>query len=294
MGSDLTQYQDPAGWRLSYPRGMHVEHSSWAGSAPLSEVTIASFAIGPPLGSTGNLGPPRGLDGIFPEGAVALRIVIQDGYPRQSLSLDEPESSFPIRLATFEAFADAVADVPPAISRVIHANGQRYRVIAWISPDADEASRGALDSVVASLSFPHLQPGAVLSSGFVVLEAQDAYPLGSFTRIDANGRPLYLVRAPGGFYALGWQWSGPRGGYRETCEHRADEVRAEIFCSDCSARWDRIGRVLVRPPSAHDDDPLHLSVAKVAWDGHVIVHPRTHQAGSDPVARRFWPEWHPG
>ena len=38
------------------------------------------------------------------------------------------------------------------------------------------------------------------------------------------------------------------------------------------ARWDRVRRVLVRPPGASRGDPLNLAFAKVAWDGHVLLH----------------------
>jgi hypothetical protein len=49
--------------------------------------------------------------------------------------------------------------------------------------------------------------------------------------------------------------------------------------------------VITRPSTAQRDEPLHLSIAKVAWDGHVLVNPGTYQIGFAPNALRFWPGW---
>ena len=126
--------------------------------------------------------------------------------PATFLRLEGVESRFPITLDAFAPAQHPEAHAPLSVWRSIHANGQQYRAIAWIAPDADERLRSQLAEVVASLSFPPLSPGAVVGIGFTVLEPEDRYPVGSFTSIRADDVPLMLVRAPGGFYALGWNW----------------------------------------------------------------------------------------
>ncbi|MGB0092441.1 MAG: hypothetical protein WBP81_07895 [Solirubrobacteraceae bacterium] len=274
---------------------MRLERSAWTGHLALCEVTVASFPMCPAVGPTGHLNPPLDVHGRFPPGAVAFRLLLQDGWPgHMSAALEHPESRFPIALDTFVASEDRDKQAPPSIWRSVDANGQQYRAIAWLAADARQALRSQLGEVVGSLSFPRLRPGSVVGVGFTVLENEDRYPVGSFTPVRAGGMPLLLVHAPGGFYALGWKWSGSPESYRSTCEHCLDESRKEIFCKSCEARWDRIGRVITRPATAGHDEPLHLSIAKVAWDGHVLVHSGTFQIGSAPNARRFWPQWGDG
>ena len=128
----------------------------------------------------------------------------------------------------------------------------------------------------------------------MVLEQEAGYPVGSFSSVRAAGLPFYLVHAPGGFYALSWNWSGPPAGYRSSCRPRVDEERMELYCTECKARRDRVGQVIIRPPGADRDDPLHLSRAKLAWDGHVLLHPGTNQMGLPPIPQRLWPGWRGG
>jgi hypothetical protein len=283
-------YVDSAGWSIAYPRAMHLERSAWTQGMALSEVTVASFPMRTAIGPTGNIDPPLDVHGRFPPAAAAFRMLLSAGGPGHR-ALEQAESRFPISLDTFAPSQHPDKNAHPSVWRSIDANGQQYRALAWIAPDAPETLRSQLADVVDSLSFPPPCPGTVVGVGFVVLDPQDRYPLGSFTSVRAADRPLLLVRAPGGFYALGWNWSGPPASYRSTCEHRVDEQQREIYCATCEARWDRIGRVITRPATADHDEPLHLSIAKAAWDGHVLVHPRTFQTGSAPNARHFWPEW---
>jgi hypothetical protein len=283
------------GWSIAYPRAMRLERSAWTGHLALSEVTVASFSMCTAVGPTGHLNPPLDVHGRFPPAAVALRLLLQEGWPgHMAAALEHPESRFPIALDTFAPSQHPDKDAPRSIWRSVDANGQQYRAIAWIATDAPQMLRSQLAQVIGSLSFPPLSPGTVVGVGFTVLENEDRYPVGSFTPVLAGDMPLLLVHGPGGFYALGWNWSGPPDSYRSTCEHLLDEAKKEIYCATCEARWDRIGRVITRPATAGHDEPLHLSIAKVAWDGHVLVHPRTFQTGSAPNARRFWPEWSDG
>jgi hypothetical protein len=287
------RHTDPAGWSLTYPREMHVEHSAWTGRYAFDQVTIASFVLRTAVGPTGHIDPPLDPGGAFPEASVAFRIIRGDG-PGDRGALDDRESSFPIHLDTFVASEYPDKNAPLSVWRSIDANGRHFRAIAWIAPEAPGTLRATLAQVVGSLAFAPLRAGSVVGSGFAVLEPEDRYPVGSFASIEAGGLPFYLVHAPGGFYALGWNWSGPPGSYRSKCRPRVDGQRKELYCADCGARWDRVGRVITRPATAELDDPLHLSIAKVAWDGHVMLHPGTYQMAGPPIPQRLWPEWRSG
>ena len=262
----------------------------------MSEVTIASFPLRTAVGPTGTIGPPVDQCGQFPSSAVAFRMLLYGGWPGHlSGALESAESRFPISLDTFAPTEHPDTNTPPSIERSVNANGEQYRAIAWIAPNAPEELQLQLHGLVGSLSFPDLSPYAVVGVGFTVLEREDLYPVGSFAPLRVDRVPLLLVHAPGGFYALGWNWSGPPDSYRSSCDHLVDEHRREIYCSSSEARWDRIGRVITRPATAQRDEPLHLSIAKVGWDGHLLVHPGTfQQTGSAPNARRFWPSWTQG
>jgi hypothetical protein len=289
--ADAETYVDPAGWSIMYPSAMQLEQSARAGRFALSEVTIASFSMRTAVGPTGHLNPPLDARGRFPSAAVAFRLLRQDWPGQKAAALEHPESRFPITLEMFAPSKHPDRDAPAAIWRSVDANGQHYRAIAWLAPDAPQTVRSQLAEVIGSLSFLSPRPGTVVGVGFTVLENNSHYPAGSFTSVRPNDAPMILVHAPGGFYALGWNWSGPPDSYRSTCDHLVDEARKEIYCTICQARWDRIGRMITRPATAQRDEPLHLSIAKIAWDGHVLVHPGTYQTGSAPNARRFWPRW---
>ena len=150
-----------------------------------------------------------------------------------------------------------------------------------------------LARVVASLSFPRLQVGETVGYGFRVFEPARRYPVGSFTRVRAQGQPFYLVHAPGGFYAIGWKWQSLAGGYKSRCDLRLDRARKRFLCTNMAARWDRVGRVLVRPRSAPRGDPLNVTVAKIAWDGHVLLFPGVARFADARYAHQLWPAAYP-
>ena len=112
-------------------------------------------------------------------------------------------------------------------------------------------------------------------------------------RVHVHGQPVYLVHAPGGFYAIDWHSQTLSGGYKSRCDLWLDRQAKQFYCTNLTARWDRIGRVLVRPLNASRGDPLNMAVAKVAWDGHILLNPgATHFASADD-AQRLWPGWRP-
>ncbi|HEX6702317.1 MAG TPA: hypothetical protein VF101_16440 [Gaiellaceae bacterium] len=282
---DATRYVDPAGWSLTYPRTLHLERSAARLRIDVSEVTIASFAPRRAVrtGSTSSgawlrLDPPRDRDGAFPSDGVAFRIVSQEGGPAPDV--ERPETPFPLRLSDF----------PNARPQPVTADGRNYLAYVWIGSRAPAELRARLAGVVSSLAFPRLRPGETVGYGFTVLERVQRYPVGSFTRVSVQRQPFYLVRAPGGLYGIGWRWQSITGGYKSRCDLRLDRRRREFFCTNLRARWDRVGRVLVRPRGAARGDPLNVAVAKVSWDGHVLLYPGSARFADARFARRLWPD----
>jgi hypothetical protein len=262
---------------------MYLEHSHASLRIDVAEVTVASFAMRTAVhsGSTANGGwlrvdPPRDRHGRFPADGVAFRILRREGGPAPVVEL--PESQFPLRLASFGR-----------APRMVVADGRDYVAQAWIGAKAAAATRSLLARVVSSLAFPRLRAGETVGYGFRVFEPASRYPVGSFTRVRVQGQPFYLVHAPGGFYAVGWTWQSLAGGYKSRCDLRLDRARKQFTCANMAARWDRVGRVLVKPSRAARGDPLNVTVAKVAWDGHVLLFPGVARFADARYARQLWP-----
>ncbi len=294
--AQVQRYRDPGGWSLTYPESMFLERSSARLRVTISEVTVASFAPQPAVvsGRTGEtawirVDPPLDAQGTFPADGVAFRIVRREGGPLPIL--DAPETRFPLRLATFEPSSWYSGTEPRPVEQTVVAAGRTYTAQAWIGQQAPSELRSALERVVSSLSFPRLRPGTRVGDGFTVLQHERRYPPGSFTRVRAQGEAFYLVHAPGGFYAIGWRQQTLAGGYKSRCRLRLDRPRREFFCANMRARWDRVGRVLVTSPGAQRGDPLNLALAKVAWDGHVLLHAGTARFADRRLARALWPGW---
>ncbi len=293
------RYVDPLGWSLRYPSRMYVERSQSPRYIRLDrfDVTVASFQLRDPIraGSTTRSGwmridPPRDPHGSFPANGIAFRVMRSEGGPGPNV--DVPESRFPLRLASFGRGSMYPDTIPRAIGRTVVADGRNYLAQAWIGPKASAADRATLAQVVASLAFPRLRVGETVGYGFRVFAAARQYPVGSFTRVRVQGQPFYVVHAPGGFYAVGWTWQSLTGGYKSRCKLRLDG-RKQFFCTNMSARWDRVGRVLARPAGASRSDPLNILVAKLAWDGHVPVFPGVARFAGAQYAHQFWPTAYP-
>jgi hypothetical protein len=292
------RYVDRLGWLVVYPPTMQLERSQASLRIDVSEVTVANFAMRRAVrsGATANgawlrVDPPRDRQGAFPADGVAFRIVRREGGPAPDV--ERPESRFPIRLSTFGRGSMYPNTTPRPIGRTVVADGRDYVAQAWIGPKASTRERAALQRAVASLSFPRLRVGQTVGYGFRVLEPASRYPVGSFTSVHLQGQPFYLVHAPGGFYAVGWTWETLRGGYKSRCTMRLDRSRMQFFCSNMLARWDRVGRVLLTPQGAARGDPLNLTVAKVAWDGHLLLFPDVARFADARYAHQLWPQAYP-
>lgn len=299
-GSSTYRYVDPLGWSLRYPSGMYLERSQSPRYIRLNvfQVTVASFPLRDPIrsGSTPRsawmrVDAPRDPRGAFPANGIAFRVLRSEGGPGPDVEL--AESRFPLRLASFGRSSMYANTTPSAIGRTVVADGRNYVVQAWIGPKASAASRATLAQVVSSLAFPRLRVGETVGYGFRVFASARSYPVGSFTRVRVQGQPFYLVHAPGGFYAVGWTWQSLSGGYKSHCRLSFDATRRQFFCTNMRARWDRIGRVLERPADASRGDPLNITVAKLAWDGHVLLFPGVARFAGARYAYLLWPAAYP-
>jgi hypothetical protein len=296
--ANLTRYVDRFGWSFSFPGGMFLERSGARLRVEVFEATVASFPMRRAVrtGSTRDGAwlrtyPPRDRQWAFPAGGVAFRIVRAEGGPGPNVEL--PESRFPLRLSTFSRSSAYAHSSPRPLERTVVADGRNFVAQAWIAADATSSRRAELARIVSSLSFPRLRVGQTVGYGFRVFEAASHYPVGSFVRVRVQGQPFYLVHAPAGFYAVGWSWQSLAGGYKSRCRLRLDRPRKQFFCINMHARWDRVGRVLVRPDGASRGDPLNLTVAKIAWEGHVLLFPGIARFADVRYAHRLWPGWHP-
>jgi hypothetical protein len=261
------RYVDPLTWSFTYPSTMHLERSHAFLRISVAEVTVASFRMRAAVhsretssGGSLRVDPPRDRTGAFPADGVAFRISHREGGPAPDVWM--PESRFPLRLSTFRRPRDYPSSRPIPVARVVVANGRDYYAEAWIGPKASRSRRATLAAVVSSLSFPRLHLGQTVGYGFHVLRPSAQYPVGSFTRVRVGRRPFYLVHAPGGFYAIGWTWESITGGYKARCVLQLDRSRHEFLCTNMKARWDRVGRVLVKPHGASRGDPLNITVCE--------------------------------
>jgi hypothetical protein len=299
-GSAEQRYVDRMGWSLTYPSTMHLErsHSQNLLMFDVFEVTVASF---PPRtavrsGSSHDGGwlrvyPPADPHGVFPADGVAFRIVRSVGGPAPRVDL--PESRFPLQLSSFGRGSSYPNTSPRPVGRTVVADGRDYVAQVWIGAKASPAARAMLTRVVSSLAFPRLHVGEVVGDGFQVFQPSTRYPVGSLTPVHVRDQPFYLVHAPGGFYAVGWRWQSLAGGYKSHCNLQLDRIHKQFFCTNMHARWNRVGRVLVKPPSASRGDPLNVTVAKPAWDGHVLLFPGVARFADARYAHQLWPAAYP-
>ena len=288
-------YTDPAGWSISYPPALKLEHSDATFRLYWTEVTLATFEPVSPIHThssatsfSARVSSPADASGDFPPDGAALRIFRSEGGPFPSLEV--PETHLPIHVADLEA-AQVDRGPVPAFETRIEANGQSYTAGVWLGPEATDETRALIDDALASMRFPQLRPGQSVGHGFSVLERPSAYPLGSVTRVELQGSPFYVVHAPGGFYAIGWTAATLSGGYKSGCDVIYRPASQTFAYPRLGATWDRIGRVLERPAGATVDDPLNMTIGKVSQDGHLLVPPGMAMFAGRDQAKRYWPGW---
>ena len=216
--------------------------------------------------------------------------------------------------------------VPAARSLTIQADGQQITASVLIGHDASSQLRASITKVIASVAFPRPHAGTE-AGGLTVLGPAKHYPVGSFTLIHARSAicseganrchtgtaPFYLVHAPGrlhqpdliqpcptagsctapgAFYAIGWKDESILGSYTARCDLQLDRHDDQFYCTNMDARWDRVGRVITRPPGARISAPLQFAFAKIAWDGQVVIASGTiENPPRAPALRTLWPKW---
>ncbi len=273
--------------------------------------------------------PPLDRAGRFPADGVAFRMLQVDGGPGPIDTVADsrfPIAVATFRRPQYPGFSVGEytrLGVPRELTRPIEADGQGYTAELFVGRSATRQQRAEIDRVARSLVFHKLHPGELAGDDQVVgLERN--YPVSSFTLVYGPGEickrsgrcrehraPFYLVHAPGrlhqpdliqpctpasactptgAFYAIGWKWEDIQGGYRSACDLRLDKLHDQFYCTNSSARWDRVGRVLHRPADARLNDPLQFTFAKVTWDGHVAFLPGLDEPPPTGRARSLlWP-----
>ena len=286
MPAGMVLYRDHLfGWRAEYPRRMRVrEFESSTGLSTSVGTAITNFRV------DGRINDVFQLPAEAPSDGVIFILWQLAGSPAPDLWGEE--ARFPISLSDFEpSRGDGIE--PPLRLISFLANGWDLNAGAWFGPRSTDADRNAIRRLIASVRFPRLKSGSVTGGIFQVLGYADEYPVGSVTRFDAaalaeahhaSGSPFYLVHAPGGFYALGWEHDLD-GGYKG-CDVEFDRSRFEFFCRENGARWNRAGAVITKPMPSHPDDPLNILNTKVGQDGHVLV---AQSSTTNRLEPKLWP-----
>lgn len=276
------------------------------GPSLVTTVTVANFTGGRNAhGGAASVAPGRGRP--LPKAGVVLEI---SGGVGGEL-LQTPDAHFPLRLADFRPAPWPTLwrhnGVPPPLAHTLDAGGERYSLQLWIGPHASAGMRPILAKIISSIRFSPLEPGTTHGAVAVAEEASH-YPVGSFTLLHIKGQacaggvetcharsePIYLVHAPGhmrltpdhvqlpgdercipasscvplgSFYAVGWK---DKTGYPSACDMRLDRRKKQFYCANDRARWDVGGRPITVPDHGYPT-ALSFDIAKVAFDGHVII-----------------------
>jgi hypothetical protein len=272
---------------------MRLERSKIVSFVYIHEVTVANFQPRRPIRSSSNahgssigVDPPKPAHGGFPADGVAFRVFQLEGGPAPTLEM--PETHLPLRLNDLRPSSEYPSTKPRPLGKAISAAGRNYAVYAWIGPSASSRARSTLQAVVQSLVFPHLRPGTVTGYGYSVFGRARRYPVGSFTRVRAQGHRFYLVHAPGGFYSVGCCWATTPP-LESQCVLRSDRIRKQFFCANTPGRWDRVGRAI--GAGAAGQDQLNIVNTKLSWDEHVLLYAGSARLGNRQLARTYWPGW---
>jgi hypothetical protein len=199
--------------------------------------------------------------------------------------LTSPEARFPLRRSEFER--EGSAPFPSPFEHSMIANGDTWVVYARFGEKASHRDQERIWRIVESLRFPPQRTGT-MSGSFYVLQKASHYPVGTVVKIRDTDWPFFLVHAPGGFYAVGWDRY-----FEAHCLMGFDRKRHAFFCATRRGWWDRFGEPMVSPVAALvPDDVLNLGEVKVGRDGQLLCCNWGEPAkGSyERYKRRFWPE----
>lgn len=321
------RYHSPLGWSILYPKELYFQSVGPAppavgapgGPTFVTTVTLANFPKRPGTGADPGLGLSRSRR--LPADGMVLQI--SGGLGGELLQISD--ARFPLRFADFRPAPWPNLwrqnGRPPPVSHTVNAGGQGYSIQVWLGPHAPAELRRTVARIIASMRFDPLKPGTT-HGGVAVVQQASHYPVGSFTLIHVKGivcngqtchrgtEPLYLVHAPGrfqylshapadercipasscvpygSFYAISWK---DKTGYPSACDMRIDRRDKQFYCTNMRARWDAGGHHITTP-NPHDY-PIGLSfdVAKIAFDGHVIIGGKFTAEISRTVVRELWP-----
>jgi hypothetical protein len=284
----MAKYRDGrAGWTISYPASMRRSPIDvYQGTVSEQGIVISSF---------GGIRKDNWLTfRRFPKDGVAFGVLQSGGGPMPDLS--PSEQRFPLSRSDFSV--ESLAPPPRPLVHSMIANGEPWFVLAWFGPEASAGDKDKIWGIVESLRFPPQRPGT-MSGDFYVLGDASRYPLAAVAKFPGKRLPdrwssvpaFYLVHAPGGFYALGWDLK-----FERKCHMGFDRMRFAFFCATRKGWWNRIGEPLVSPAAGlMPDDALWLGQAKIGRDGHVLVGNWMGLGGPlfKQYERRFWPRVKP-
>jgi hypothetical protein len=270
----MSTYTDPLGWSVDYPAAWIVtpftDHTKASG--PVSGAAISNLPMSLDAGGY----PGVATDGSF-EGGVAVVVAHVDG---SVFALPRDDSTFPLDPSAAQAIPG-----PETLSSVVSFRGEGVAYTATFGgQQASAADEQALEAVVRSIRFPALAWGQ-RNGDWVSMGPADDYPEGKGTADTAN--PLgviYIMRGPGGTYALDLEPDGCGEGENETWDPKTLEVVLE--CPDGTvARFARDGTPDPGNPPGFTA-PLEIHPVITAWDGSLLIDVDTRVGG---IVDTYWP-----
>ncbi|MDQ2981742.1 MAG: hypothetical protein M3R26_05415 [Actinomycetota bacterium] len=268
-GGAQRRYVDPdAHWRMSYPNAFEIERYEITGRHHVSGVSVANFDP-PPVQQPGVIAEP------LPRGGILIRIGF-DWSPGLKEYLRRSDSQFPLSL---RAFAPFLPQQEQPLWASFQANGLLFFAYAWLDPGVSEADTAALARIVGSFRPGLLRAGTIAPAcaGFVLRKAS-AYSPRSVIRFRERDlpasrcfwrRPFFLVHAPRGLYTVAGRSYNPNGSVG--CLIRFDSRRFQFYCPRNGARWNRLGRPVVKPAKGKHLEPLSACLPITTFDGHLLV-----------------------
>jgi hypothetical protein len=216
-----------------------------------------------------------------PDGYTEVTITHREGGPAPDLLSDD--SSFPVSLQDMGCDVEAVE----ACSVQVRGNGLDYSIVWQSDLLATQADIDAGAAIVDTLRFPAMAGGDEIG-GWVPLGPLRWFDDGGGTpaAIDRLG-VVYVLRGPGGAYALDLDPDGCGEGENETWD--PDTLQIWIQCPDYVGTGDvRYGRFGNPDPrnSAEFSQPLHAYPVITAWNGTLLLY---RDGRVDDLPEQRWP-----
>jgi hypothetical protein len=216
-----------------------------------------------------------------PDGHTEVTITHREGGPAPDLLSDD--SSFPVNL--YDMGCDV--EVMEACSVQVRGNGLDY-AIAWHSElAATQVDTDAGAAIVDTLRFPAMADGDEIG-GWVPLGPSRWYDdgRGTATAINRLG-VVYVLRGPGGAYALDLDPDGCGEGENETWDSDTLQIwlQCPAYLGTGDVRYDRFGNPDPRN-AAEFSQPLHAYPVITAWNGTLLLYL---DGRMDDLPEQRWP-----